>query len=365
MQDRRKTATAAVMALILIVTCTLPLGGCKSTGGQQDQEAPAEQNQDELVTYKVAVAWSNKQDSYSFKSTLKTIEAAGAEPVVLDMAKSSDLSYNKEGKFRKSKDKLKVTYDKNGKLKTVADEHGILTKEAAKLVKVNTWQNSNVEEIMENVDCIVFPGGSDISPTLYYEEKGWHGIKEDTEYSAERDVSDYILMSYCLEKNIPTLCICRGMQMLCVVSGAKMIQDLGKWYKKRGIKYHSLHRDPKKEDLVPHDVDVLSHDSLLYGITGQDKLEGAPSWHHQAVRSVKNTRLTVTARTETDGIRLIEAVERKDKRFFVGLQFHPEVAVAKNLDKEENVGEFMDEMTAQSFFRALIEEGFPKGYPKN
>ena len=56
MQDRRKTATTAVMALILIVTCALPLGGCKSTGGQQDQEAPAEQNQDELVTYKVAVA---------------------------------------------------------------------------------------------------------------------------------------------------------------------------------------------------------------------------------------------------------------------------------------------------------------------
>ncbi|MBQ1890499.1 MAG: gamma-glutamyl-gamma-aminobutyrate hydrolase family protein, partial [Selenomonas sp.] len=45
-------------------------------------------------------------------------------------------------------------------------------------------------------------------------------------YSAERDVSDYLLMSYCLEKDVPVLAICRGMQMLSVVSGADIIQDI-------------------------------------------------------------------------------------------------------------------------------------------
>ena len=144
--------------------------------------------------------------------------AAGAEPVVLDMVQSTDLEYDDSGLLTGSK-----------------DEHGILKSTAAKQVKLNRWQHSNAEEILSGFDCIVFPGGSDISPTLYYKEQGWHGIEGDTDYSAERDVSDYLLMTYCLDEDIPMLCICRGMQMLAVVSGADMIQDVGQYLEKKGL----------------------------------------------------------------------------------------------------------------------------------
>ena len=286
----------------------------------------------------IYLAWSNNQESYSFVSTLRTVEAVGAEPVVLDQALSADLNY-----------------DKDGNLIGAEDAHGILTSENAKKVKINTWQNSNVPEIMKDVDCIIFPGGADICPTLYYNEQEWHGIEEDTSYSAERDVSDYILLSYCLEQDIPVFAICRGMQMLSVVSGADMIQDIPTWFEAQGIEYAPVHRDPKKEAFLPHAAKVLSKDSLLYKITGVNSIDGVPSWHHQFVESVENTRLVVTAQTETNGRQLIEAVERPDKTFCIGVQFHPEVAVRKYLDKEADAASFMEYDTALSFFHALLD----------
>ena len=293
----------------------------------------------------IYVAWSNNQESYSFKSMLRTIEAAGAVPVVLDQALSADLEY-----------------DQNNMLVGAKDEHGILTSDNAKKVKNNTWQNSNVEQIMENVNCVAFPGGADISPTLYYDEKEWHGIQEDADYSAERDVSDYILISYCLEHDIPILGVCRGMQLLSVVSGAEMIQDIRQWYEGQGLEYISLHRDPEKKDYVAHQVTVLSEDSLLYKITGMDTITGVPSWHHQAVENVDNTRLVVTALAETDGKQIIEAVERPDKTFCIGVQFHPEVAIRKSLDKEAGSENFMDYDAAMAFFQALSDAGEKRYY---
>ena len=303
-------------------------------------ESNASGSSDESDIPVVAIAWSNNQESYSFRSTLETVEKAGAEPVVLDMVESDALTYEEDGDLAEGK-----------------DSNNMLESSAAKQVKRSGWRNSNAEEVMEDIDCIIFPGGADVSPTLYRNEQKWHGIENDTDYSAERDVSDYLLMSYCIDNDIPTLCICRGMQMLSVVSGADMAQDIGQWFSQKGVKYTGLHRDPEKKDLVPHEVDLTSDDSLLYEMVGVDRLTGCPSWHHQAVKSVKGTRLKVTAYTRTDGIKVIEGVERKDKDFIVGLQFHPEVAVRKVAEKEDNAGDFMDYDTALSFFTELIEEG--------
>ena len=93
-------------------------------------------------------------------------------------------------------------------------------------------------------------------------------------------------------------------------------------------------------------------------MTGTETLTGCPSWHHQAVKSVDNTRLVVTGYTETDGIQMIEAVERTDKTFAVGLQFHPEAALVKHLEKAENQGDYMDYDTALSIFRWVVQQGW-------
>ena len=285
----------------------------------------------------IYVAWSNKQDSYSFISTLKTIEAVGCRPIVLNMVQSTDLSYKDDGA-----------------LVDAVDEHGILLSNLAKQVKANTWKNSNVADIAKNVDCIIFPGGSDICPTLWKQEGAWHGIEGDTDYSAERDVSDYLLMSYCLDKDIPMFAICRGMQMLSVVSGASMINDIPTYFASLGKNDNNTHRDEAKKVFAAHDVEIIDTTSKLYKISNVTKLTNVPSWHHQGVMSVEDTKLSLTAETITDGVRIIEGVERKDLSFCVGVQFHPEVAVRKIVDKEADASNYMDFESASSLFKALI-----------
>lgn len=63
-----------------------------------------------------------------------------------------------------------------------------------------------------------------------------------------------------------------------------------------------------------------------------------------------------TARTtDVSGIRMIEVVERIDKTFAIGFQFHPEAAIVKNLDNAENKDDYMDYETAMKVFNWLME----------
>ena len=107
-----------------------------------------------------------------------------------------------------------------------------------------------------------------------------------------------------------------------------MIQDLGTFFDEQGKTYHYQHREEpvegKTRDFAIHDVTVTDSSSLLRKIVGTDVIRDVPSWHHQAVRSVEGTPLKVTAITPTEGIDIIEAVERTDKRFIIGVQYHPE-----------------------------------------
>ena len=291
----------------------------------------------------VGIAWRADTDSEFFTNICRAVEEAGGTWVMLDQVLSPDLNY-----------------DEAGKLTAGVTELGALDETSAKYVRINTWHGSNAEEAVGAVSIVLFTGGEDISSTLYYTPEPWHGIVEEIDYNAERDVSDYLTMTYCLDNDIPVMGFCRGMQMLSVVSGGEVIQDIPAYFAENGVEYGYEHRNQKAtpdsyRDYAAHDVQV-AEDSLLYGIVGTTTLTGCPSWHHQAVRSVDNTRLVVTGFTETDGIQMIEAVERTDKTFAVGLQFHPEAALVKDLDGVENKDDYMDYDTALSIFRYLVEE---------
>ena len=64
----------------------------------------------------------------------------------------------------------------------------------------------------------------------------------------------------------------------------------------------------------------------------------------------------MTAYTETEGVNMIEAVERKDRAFVIGVQYHPDAAVRKILEKEDNAGNYMPYEEAIALFKGLIEE---------
>ncbi len=293
----------------------------------------------------VGIAWRADTDSEFFTNICKAVEAAGGTWVMLDQVRSADLSYDAEGRLTQG-----VT------------ELGSLDATAAKFVRLNTWHDSNAEDVVKNVSIVLFTGGEDISPTLFYTPEPWHGIAEEIDYNAERDVSDYLTMTYCLDHDIPLMGFCRGMQMLSVVSGGEVIQDVPAYFAELGAEYNFEHRNQKStpdsyRDYAPHDVQV-SEDSFLYEMVGVAALEGCPSWHHQAVKNVDDTRLAVTGYTMTNGVLMIEAVERTDKTFAVGLQFHPEAALVKHMENAENRDDFMDYDTALSIFQWIVQEGY-------
>ena len=293
----------------------------------------------------IGIAWRADTDSEFFTNICRAVEEAGGTWVMLDQVLSPDLDYDGEGRLRKGVTGI-----------------GMLDGSAAKYVRCNTWHGSNAGEAVGNVSIVIFTGGEDISPTLYYSPEDWHGIEAEIDYNAERDVSDYLTMSYCLDNDIPVLGSCRGMQMLSVVSGAEVIQDIPVYYSGLSLDYSFEHRNEKASpdsyrDYSSHEVTV-SFDSELYRMTGAGVLSGCPSWHHQAVKNVDDTRLTVTGYVDTNGVRMIEAVERTDKTFAVGLQFHPEAAVVKHLDHAANEDDFMDFDTAMSIFRYIVLEGW-------
>lgn len=330
----------AFFALAAVLVCALALLASCSSSAQQSQNASADAAQGSEVV--VGVAWRPNMESQSFKATCLALEEAGIRYVVLDQALSADLRYDGQNKL----------------LEGVA-ETGALTPEAAKLVRCNTWQGSNAHSVLDGVSAVVFPGGEDISPSLYYDPQEWHGVESERDYSAERDVSDYLLMDYCLEHDIPFLAICRSMQMLSVVSGATVVQDIPTWFESQGIEYENEHKQladaDGKRDFAPNDVHV-EKDSILHDIVQADTLKGCPCWHHQCVGSVEGTRLVVTARTETEGVPMIEAVERPDKTFALGVQFHPEISVQKETENAGNKADYLDSITAIALFNRLRDE---------
>ena len=163
---------------------------------------------------------------------------------------------------------------------------------------------------LDRCQGIVFTGGGDIHPECYG-RKDSAPLLESVD--RERDKFELEAIGRGLQKGLPMLGICRGMQLFNVAMGGTLIPDL----KTAGFPGH---RKGKKGDRV-HDV-IVEPGTVFHGIVGE--LTGPVNTsHHQAVERV-GEGLRVTARAN-DGV--IEAEEWKDadqRPFLQLVQWHPE-----------------------------------------
>ncbi len=166
-------------------------------------------------------------------------------------------------------------------------------------------------EAAQELDGFLFSGGADVNPRLYGEEI----YPFCAEILPARDEMELELLKAVLPSEKPILGICRGIQLLNVGMGGTLYQDI---YAQPAQTFSQQHYQKLPHHLPVHDVSI-DRDSLLYQIVQTEKLP-VNSLHHQSVK-VCAPSLTVTARTASG---VIEAVEKKDHPFFLGLQWHPE-----------------------------------------
>ena len=162
---------------------------------------------------------------------------------------------------------------------------------------------------MLQCDGLLLSGGADVSPSLYKEEK----LPCCGENAPARDVLESWCIHYAMQRRLPILGICRGMQILNCVMGGSLYQDIATQYKP-DLK-HPCYDTPR--DCV-HIVDIAEN-TRLRSIMNLDAVP-VNSRHHQAVKKLgRNLKVSATA---PDGT--IEAIEFIDDYPMLCVQWHPE-----------------------------------------
>jgi putative glutamine amidotransferase len=166
------------------------------------------------------------------------------------------------------------------------------------------------DEVLDLLDGLILAGGTDIDPAAY----GASRHAEVTHTVPERDAFEIALARRALERDLPLLGICRGMQLMNVARGGTLLQHLPESHG-----HHEHRRSLGTFDGADHEV-RLAEGSLAERAAGET-LHGTKSHHHQGVDRV-GEGLEVSGWATLD--ELPEAIELPGHRFALGVQWHPE-----------------------------------------
>ncbi|MBI3097105.1 MAG: gamma-glutamyl-gamma-aminobutyrate hydrolase family protein [Planctomycetes bacterium] len=169
----------------------------------------------------------------------------------------------------------------------------------------------DAKEILDPLDALILTGCDDYAPSLY----GAAAHPKTECVGPRKQQSDLWLAAAALARGVPILGICGGMQLLNILRGGSLIQDLP------GERPDALqHRKSTGETDLPRHRVLIERGTRLHEILAEDRIETNSS-HHQAIHRVADG-FAVSARA-TDGV--IEAIEQTDRKALVlGVQWHPE-----------------------------------------
>lgn len=184
----------------------------------------------------------------------------------------------------------------------------------------------------ELADCLalcgglLLTGGHDVSPSLYGEaRKPWCG-----ESCALRDRMEMYLLREAIKKGRSVLGICRGVQFMNACFGGDLYQDLEKEHKS-AVGHHMT----PPYDRAVHEVTILPG-TPLSGILGKERI-GVNSYHHQAVKTLAPGFRA--AAVSEDG--LIESIYLPERKFVLGVQWHPEFSYESDENSQKLVSAFV------------------------
>ena len=163
---------------------------------------------------------------------------------------------------------------------------------------------------LDVIDGLILAGGNDVDPAEY----GAQLHPETRNTVPERDRSELALARGAVERDMPVLGICRGMQVMNVAFGGTLTQHLPDEVG------HERHR-PNPGSFENSDHEVRLTDGSLAAQAAGETVHNTKSHHHQGVEAVAE-QFEVTGYSSLDG--LPEAIEAPDCRFVLGVQWHPE-----------------------------------------
>lgn len=167
----------------------------------------------------------------------------------------------------------------------------------------------NVLQMAQICNGFLFTGGHDINPRLYHEEP----IKQCGTLCDVRDTMEKTIFEYALKEDKSILGICRGIQLINVLCGGTLYQDLSTQYNS-----NINHVQKPPYDIPQHRVTILPNTPLFNTL---ELFEiSVNSYHHQAIKDLGDN-LQVSAISE-DG--LVEGIYMPNKRYIQAVQFHPE-----------------------------------------
>ena len=166
------------------------------------------------------------------------------------------------------------------------------------------------DRLLDLVDGLLLAGGADMDPATYGAEP--HPLTVGS--VPERDAFELALAARAMERDLPFLGICRGMQVMNVARGGTLNQHLPD-----DLGHEDHRRTPGSFDNADHDVRLAA--GSLAARTAHEELHGTKSHHHQGVERI-GEGLTVTGWATIDD--LPEALELEENRFTLGVQWHPE-----------------------------------------
>jgi putative glutamine amidotransferase len=167
------------------------------------------------------------------------------------------------------------------------------------------------KQSLGGINGLLLTGGEDVNPALYGEAN-----RSARRINPRRDEFELEVLRTALDRDIPVLAICRGMQLVNVALGGKLYQDLSERARDLSGAHIVSHRGPNNSDAT-HQLHIES-ETLFFSEMWPTMLVN--SHHHQGI-SVPARTLRAVARS-TDG--LIEAVEGTGHNWLLGVQWHPE-----------------------------------------
>jgi len=192
------------------------------------------------------------------------------------------------------------------------------------LVSLNYWENNTAD--FKQCDGFLLTGGDDIDPDMYGGEK-YYANKPAT-FNTKRDIFETSIFKYSQQHLKPLLGICRGLQLVNVILGGKLIQDLG-------TEANVLHSNLDTFD-KQHEVTIVKN-TLLHQLCGLSTGVVNSAHHQMADPQKTGSGLIINAVGHNGEIEGLEFADKSNKPFMLLVQWHPERMADQQNELSKNI----------------------------